>query len=177
MRFDSFWFTPSFGIVIQWFLKHLAAFDKIYFGWDSIFRSLFKKTTELSVFDNWKVTGNNMTSWLVKIFRSCTFSRSRTWFKYFRIWCYLIVVKNKISNWFLILITDKRWFQILKILRNCTLYAVIPKNIRDIKKIKTFVNKWNFYESSFRGGAFYNGIKFMLCERDNNIKSESVSVS
>ena len=62
-------------------------------------------------------------------------------------------------------------------MRNGSLYAMIPKNVRDVEEIKTFVDKWNFYESSFRWDVFNNRIKFVLCECDNYIQSESISVS
>ena len=54
---------------------------------------------------------------------------------------------------------------------------MIPKNIRDVKKIETFVNKWNFYESSSKGNVFNDRKKFILCECNNDIKFESISIS
>ena len=63
-------FDLFFAISVETFSDNIMTFSSINFGYRAIFSSLFKEGNNLSVFDDVKVSSNNITTVFIFIFLS-----------------------------------------------------------------------------------------------------------
>ena len=106
--------TPPFTISCQCLFDRISTVSPINFRRRTIFRSFSQNIDHLSVFDDFKVSCNDMATGFISKLRFVTFARSGTIIKDVRIRTDRGVIKNNTSSRFFITVTNNGRFFVIK---------------------------------------------------------------
>ena len=85
----------------------------------------------------------------------------------------LIEIEDRVSDRFVILVTNYRWLRILEVIRYRRSNRPILKNTRQINKIHSFINERDFDKMSFG----FNVLLLLRCQVQYNNHKRQTEVS